>query len=95
MSFALANGYMPASVALLIFREDNLRTVAKALQNAAIHSELQSLFRDCHLSEPEAAEGMPNGAASELERRGVHAYRAVILCRAELLQEKLFPCCAV
>ena len=49
---------MPTSVALL-FLEDDLRTVAKALQNAATHGELPSLFRDCVLSEPESVEGMP------------------------------------
>ena len=49
---------MPTSVALP-FLEDDLRAVAKALQNAATHAELPSLFRDCHLSEPEPVEGMP------------------------------------
>ena len=49
---------MPTSVAPL-FLEDDLRAVAKALQNAATHAELPSLFRDCHLSEPEPVEGMP------------------------------------
>jgi hypothetical protein len=41
------------------FLEDDLRAVAKALQSAATHGELPSLFRDCHLSEPEPVEGMP------------------------------------
>ena len=49
---------MPTSVALP-FSEDDFRTVAKALQNAATHSELPGLFRDCHLSEPGPVEGMP------------------------------------
>ena len=49
---------MPTSVALP-FLEDDLRAVAKALQNAATHGELPSLFRDCVLSESEPAEGMP------------------------------------
>ena len=49
---------MSASVALP-FSEDDLRTVAKPLQNAATHGELPSLFRDCHLSEPGPVEGMP------------------------------------
>jgi hypothetical protein len=49
---------MPASVALP-FSEDDLRAVAKAVQNAATHAELPGLFRDCHLSEPGPVEGMP------------------------------------
>ena len=56
--FAVARVYMPTSVALP-FSEDDLRAVAKALQNAATHAELPSLFRDCDLSESEPAEGMP------------------------------------